>query len=66
MRRNLARSSGLAVILMLSSLFGAAEAAETGAPDAPAWRVPDVGALPDDARGRQIRRGARLSRGPTR
>ena len=45
---------------MLSSLFSAAEAAETGAPDATVWRVPDVGALPDDARGRQIRRGRDL------
>ena len=60
MRMNLARSGGLAVILMLSSLFSTAEAAETGAPDATVWRVPDVGALPDDARGRQIRRGRDL------
>ena len=57
MRMNLARSGALALILMLSSVFGAPEAAES---DVPVWRVPDVGALPDDARGRQIRRGRAL------
>ena len=34
--------------------------AEIGAPDAPIWRVPDVGALPDDPRGTQIRLGRAL------
>lgn len=57
MRMNLARSGALALILILSSLFGAPKAAETVTP---VWRVPDVGALPDDALGRQIRRGRAL------
>ena len=37
-----------------------AKGGEIGAPDAPVWRIPDVGALPDDALGRQIRRGREL------
>ncbi|MGO9674940.1 MAG: c-type cytochrome [Methylocella sp.] len=59
MAANLLRSGGLALILALSSLL-AAQGAEIGAPDATVWRIPDVGALPDDARGRQIRRGRAL------
>ena len=54
------RSGGLALILALSSPVGAPQGAEIVAPDAPIWRVPDVGALPDDARGEQIRRGREL------
>ncbi len=56
---NLLRS-GVAVILALSASLGAPKAAETGAPDASVWRVPDIDALPDDERGGQIRRGRAL------
>ncbi len=52
--------SGLALILALSSAAAAPKAVQIDARDAPVWRIPDVGALPDDARGRQIRRGREL------
>lgn len=64
MRHNAMRHS---VIVFASSLFGIATlgtiaaAAQDRLPDASAdariWTVPEIGALPDDARGRQIRRG---------
>jgi thiosulfate dehydrogenase len=59
MATGLLRSGGLVLILALSSLL-ATQGAEISAPDASVWRIPDVGALPDDARGRQIRRGREL------
>jgi thiosulfate dehydrogenase len=59
MAANLLRSGGLA-LLLAASLIAAPKGAETGAPDATVWRVPDVGALPNDARGRQIRHGREL------
>jgi thiosulfate dehydrogenase len=59
MAMRMAQSGGLALILALGSPL-ATDGAEIGAPDAPIWRVPDVGALPDDPRGTQIRLGRAL------
>src|SRR5262245_54750415 len=39
--------------------FGAA-LAQAPAPSAPIWTVPEIGALPDDAQGRLVRRGRDL------
>ncbi len=49
-----------ALILALSPSAAAPESAQTETPNGSIWRVPDVGALPDDARGRQIRLGREL------
>jgi thiosulfate dehydrogenase len=56
---SLARS-GLPLILALSSPAVAPTTVQTDARDASVWRVPDIGALPDDESTRQIRRGREL------
>ncbi len=54
--------SALALLAALLPPPGAAQekAKEKPAPSPPAWSVPDISALPDDARGREIRRGRDL------
>ena len=47
-----------AALLCLAGLT--AESRAQGAPAQPIWTVPEIGALPDNARGRQIRRGRDL------
>lgn len=51
--------SCLALVLALGSA-AAAEDIGVKAPAALIWRIPDIGTLPDDERGRQIRRGREL------
>ena len=45
--------SGILALLLAAGIFLPADGAEIGAADASVWRVPDVGALPDDARDRR-------------
>ena len=52
--------SGVLALLLAAGLSLPVDGAETGAPGASIWRVPDVGALPDDAHGAQIRLGRAL------
>src|SRR3954469_24129099 len=47
-----------AALLCLAGLT--AQSRAQGAPAQPIWTVPEIGALPDNARGRQIRRGRDL------
>jgi thiosulfate dehydrogenase len=59
-RRRLAAATALAVCLVVAVVAGPAAAQHTPPPDPPIWTVPEIGALPDDANSRQVRRGRDL------
>src|SRR3954453_8516255 len=49
-----------AAVALIASSATPAPAQDLGLPINPIWGVPDVGALPDDAHGRLVRRGRDL------
>jgi thiosulfate dehydrogenase len=58
--RGIRRRFAVAVCLVVAALGGPGAAQQTTPPNPPIWMVPEIGALPDDANGRLVRRGRDL------
>src|SRR4051812_38520114 len=50
----------LVVLALIATTANPAPAEDLGMPISPIWGVPEIGALPDDAHGRLVRRGRDL------
>jgi thiosulfate dehydrogenase len=58
--RAIRRGLAAAACLVVAATAGPGLAQHTTRPDPPIWTVPEIGALPDDANGRLVRRGRDL------